>query len=86
MLCSVFGCNFNSSKNNGQGKIHFYRFPRRDTSPDRFLKWATFCKRKQCVLRKLSMIYSKHFSNEDFNESYLLREKLMPDTKVVVRL
>jgi len=32
------------------------------------------------------MICSKHFSNEDFNESDLLREKLMPDTKVVVRL
>ncbi|KAL4152882.1 hypothetical protein QTP88_000715 [Uroleucon formosanum] len=86
MLCSVFGCNCNSSKNNGPGKIYFYRFPRRDTSPDRFLKWTTFCKRKQFVPGKSSMICSKHFSNEDFNESDLLREKLMPNTKVVVRL
>ncbi|KAL4126059.1 hypothetical protein QTP88_010290 [Uroleucon formosanum] len=86
MLCSVFGCNCNSSKNNGPGKINFYRFPGRDTSPDRFLKWTTFCKRKQFVPGKSSKICSKHFSNEDFNESDLLREKLMPDTKVVVRL
>lgn len=86
MLCSVFGCNCNSSKNNGPGKIHFFRFPRRETSPDRFLKWTNFCKRKQFVPGKSSMICSKHFSNEDFNESDLLREKLMPDIKVVVRL
>jgi len=63
MLCSVFGCNCNSSKNNGAGKIHFYRFPHRETSPDRFKKWTAFCKRKQFVPGKSSMICSKHFSN-----------------------
>jgi len=86
MLCSVFGCNCNSSKNSGPEKIRFFKFPRRETSPDRFLKWTPFCKRKQFVPGKSLMVCSKHFSNEDFNESDLLREKLMPDTKVVVRL
>ena len=49
-------------------------------------KRTTFYKRKQFVPGKSSMICSKHFSNQDFNESDLLREKLMPDTKVVVSL
>lgn len=31
------------------------------------------------------MIFSKHFDSVDFNESDLLREELMLDTKMVVK-
>jgi len=55
-------------------------------SPNRHKKWIDFCKRKNFKPSKNSRLCSKHFKLEDFNQSDVLREKLMPDTKVRINL
>jgi len=82
MLCSVFGCTCYSHKET----IHFYRFPKREKSPQRYKVWVNFCKRKNFIPGKNNRICSSHFKSDDFNESDVLRKQLMPDTKVVIRL
>ncbi|CAI6376817.1 unnamed protein product [Macrosiphum euphorbiae] len=88
MLCSVYGCSNLSEEGvkTGPEKIHFFTFPKREKSPKRFKKWSDFCKRKNFVPGKSAVICSKHFNENDLNQSDLLRQKLMPNSKVLVHL
>lgn len=82
-ICSAYGC---SESDESSKRLHFYRFPNREKSPSRHKKWVDFCKRKNFKPSKNSRLCSKHFKHEDFNQSDVLREKLMPDTKVRINL
>lgn len=82
-MCSAYGC---SESDDSSKRLHFYRFPNREKSPNRHKKWIDFCKRKNFKPSKNSRLCSKHFKLEDFNQSDVLREKLMPDTKVRINL
>jgi len=82
-ICSAYGC---SESDESSKRLHFYRFPNREKSPNRHKKWIDFCKRKNFKPSKTSRLCSKHFKLEDFNQSDVLREKLMPDTKVRINL
>lgn len=68
--CSVFGC----SNNKGT-----HRFPNRDNSPVRFNQWTNFCKRKHFKPTNNSVICSHHFKSQDFDDSDILKQKLLGD-------
>jgi len=68
--CSVFGC----SNNKGT-----HRFPNRDNLPVRFNQWTNFCKRKHFKPTNNSVICSHHFKSQDFDDSDILKQKLLGD-------
>jgi len=84
-LCSVFNCNERSEKQSSSG-VHFHVFPCRSKSPTRFRSWVNYCKRKNFNPGNGARICSKHFKSEDYNQSDLLRQQLMPNIKVKVKL
>lgn len=83
-LCSVFNCNERSEKQSSSG-VHFHVFPCRSKSPTRFRSWVNYCKRKNFNPGNGARICSKHFKSEDY-QSDLLRQQLMPNIKVKVKL
>ncbi|CAI6374479.1 unnamed protein product [Macrosiphum euphorbiae] len=84
-LCSVFNCNERSEKQSSSG-VHFHVFPCHSKSPTRFRSWVNYCKRKNFNPGYSARICSKHFKSEDYNQSDLLRQQLMPNIKVKVKL
>jgi len=70
-MCSVFGC----SERNG------HRFPNRAKSPKRFAVWSDFCKRKSFQPGPNARICNKHFLETDFDESSILKKKLVPNCR-----
>lgn len=84
-LCSVFNCNERSEKQSSSG-VHFHVFPCRSKSPTRFRSWVNYCKRKNFNPGNGARICSMHFKSEDYNQSDLLRQQLMPNIKVKVKL
>lgn len=68
-MCSVYGC---SESDKSSQQFHFYRFPNRKKSPNRYKKWVDFCKRKNFKPSENSRLCSKHFKPEDFNQSDIL--------------
>ncbi|KAF0709150.1 Uncharacterized protein FWK35_00034559, partial [Aphis craccivora] len=83
-LCSVFNCNEKSEKQSSSG-VHFHVFPCRSKSPTRFRIWVNYCKRKNFNPGNGARICSKHFKSTDYNQSDLLRQKLMPNIKVKIK-
>lgn len=82
--CSVYGCRSRQDdKNNRENGIFFHRFPNRNNSPKRFAKWLEYCKRKAFNPTSNSRVCSKHFKKSDFDESQLLKLKLMPNEKLI---
>ncbi|VVC34713.1 Hypothetical protein CINCED_3A014613 [Cinara cedri] len=55
-------------------------------SPTRFRSRINYCKRKNFNPGKGAKICSKHFKLKDYNQSHLLRQQLMPNIKVKVKL
>lgn len=79
MYCCVYGCNADSSRKRG-GSI-FY-FPDREKSPIRYKNWLTAINRKGFIPRKWSAgVCEKHFKEEDFQETSILKKRLMPTSK-----
>lgn len=68
--CSVFGCSNNKET---------HRFPNRDNSHVRFNKWTNFCKRKHFKPTNNSVIRSLHFTVLGFDDSDILKQKLLGD-------
>jgi len=66
--CSVFGCS------NNQGT---HRFPNHDNSPVRFNKWTNFCEPKFFKPTNNSVICSHHFKSQDFDDSDILKQKII---------
>lgn len=59
-------------------------FPCQSKSSTRFRSWVNYCKRKSFNPGNSARICSKHFKSED--QSDLIRQKLMPNIKVKVKL
>ena len=71
-ICSVFGCS--------EPKFG-HRFPNRENSPKRFSVWLDFCKRKSFIPGQNARICSKHFLDADFDESSVLKKKMLPSSR-----
>lgn len=82
-ICSAYGC---SESDRSKTSLHFYRFPSREKSPSRYKVWVDFCKRKYFTPTRNSRLCSKHFKFQDFNQSDIMKNKLMPDLKVRINL
>jgi len=83
-ISSAYGC---SESDDSSKRLHiFYRFLNNEKSLNRHKKWIDFCKRKNFKPSKNSRLCSKHLKLEEFNQSDVLRGKLMPDTKVKINL
>jgi hypothetical protein len=82
-ICSAYGC---SESDRSKTSLHFYRFPTREKSPNRYKVWVEFCKRKYFTPTRNSRLCSKHFKFEDFNQLDIMKNKLMPDLKVRINL
>jgi len=82
-ICSAYGC---SESDRSKRSLHFYRFPSREKSPGRYKVWVEFCKRKYFTPTTNSRLCSKHFKFKDFNQSDIMKSKLMPDLKVRINL
>ena len=72
--CSVFGCHNVSGANKTVG---YYAFPKREKSPLRFKKWVEKCRRKNFVPTSNARVCGAHFREEDFDESDVLKRRLM---------
>ena len=82
-FCSVFGCsNSSKTKKPGEPRVSFHTFPNRDKSPKRFKLWLDYCHRKKFTPSKHSTICSRHFKESDFDNSQLLKIRLMPNFRV----
>lgn len=75
-----------SESNRSKTSLHFYRFPSREKSSSRYKVWVEFCKRKYFSPTRNSRLCSKHFKFEDFNQSDIMKNKLMPNLKVRINL
>ncbi|XP_067013647.2 gelsolin-related protein of 125 kDa isoform X2 [Anabrus simplex] len=77
--CCVYKCN--SIRVKGTFMQSFHRFPDREKSPTRFKLWERKINRQGFKPTKYSVVCSKHFDMDDFEETSLLKRKLIPTQK-----
>lgn len=76
--CSVYGCSNNSGVHTSVG---YYSFPDKGKNRSQYNKWIACMKRKNFVPTKNARVCGIHFKESDFNESDILKIRIMENEK-----
>lgn len=76
--CNAYGCSNNSGVHRN---VDYYAFPDKSKNRRLYNKWVSCMKRKNFVPTKNSRVCGKHFKEDDFNESDILKIRILKDEK-----
>lgn len=81
--CCVVNCSNNPQRNKN---LSFHHFPNKKKHSAIHRAWLVKLKREKFVPTKHSVVCSDHFTENDYDQSSILKKKLMPSCKHKLKL
>ncbi|PSN39794.1 hypothetical protein C0J52_19451 [Blattella germanica] len=84
--CCVYGCNEDTDSGKHGTDVSFHRFPNKQKFPERHNAWKEVINGKEFIPSKVAVVCSRHFKEDDFMKSSVLKRRLLKNCKTIMLL